>query len=82
MHGFKAKLVATEGLLVSGVRQQVSPAFESQVTARDWAKANIKANIKDGRKVKFAGFLEVNFVDITDTEIEGQVFSSISPFNH
>lgn len=69
MHGFKAKLVATEGLLLGGVRQHISSSFESRENALDWVKASIEANLEAKRKVKFIGFLEVNFVEIYDEQL-------------
>ena len=69
MHGFIAKLVATEGLLLGGNKEHFSSAFESKESALDWAKAAIQANLEDRRKVKFEGYIETNFIDIFDDQI-------------
>lgn len=69
MHGWKAKLVATEGVLVGGVREHVSSAFESRESALDWVRTAIQVNLDSKRKVKFVGMVEVNFVEITDEEV-------------
>ena len=69
MGGWKAKLVATEGLLVNGENHQTSPAFESEATAMDWVRATIEGNLNKAKKVKFIGFIRVKSIDITDDEI-------------
>ena len=65
MKGYKAFVIATEGLLLSGVAKESTNAYDYKGDAMKEAARIILENKAAGKKVRgFPDVFEVNYIDI------------------
>ena len=59
MQAFIARIVATEGFLLGGVKVHDSSPFAKRQQAEDWARTILETNTGAGRKARLAKVLVV-----------------------